>query len=146
MTIRQAGIMLYPGAQRSEHRTTPLRSPGTLMNATVTAERQSGHQQALGPSTTRVPPSSWHGRIISTPCPNNLIRVSTFRGEDQGALDHDRLGLARAAPFRSSVRGVFMFAGEGIGPCWLCRGACGKVTCFRFQVCCTSCGSTRLAK
>jgi hypothetical protein len=69
MITWQAGIMLHPGAQRSEHRTTRSHPPAWLMNATVTAVRQSGHQQALDPSTTWVSPSRWHDRIIATAFP-----------------------------------------------------------------------------
>ena len=86
MSNRQAGTMLHPGAQRSEHRKTPTRSPDTPMNASVSAQRQSGLQSSawsqhhLGASFSL---AQRHYSNTITSRPNNLKPVSTFRGEDQ---------------------------------------------------------------
>ena len=85
MSNRQAGTMLHPGAQRSEHRKTPTRSPDTPMNASVSAQRQSGLQSSawsqhhLGASFSL---AQRHYSNTITSRPNNLKPVSTFRGED----------------------------------------------------------------
>ena len=84
--------MLHPEAQASaEHRRTPTRSPENPMNASVSAQRQSGLQSSaqsqhhLGASFSLA--LLQYIDIISA-CPNNLKLVSTFRGEDQSGHGH----------------------------------------------------------
>ena len=79
--------MLHPEAQASaEHRRTPTRSPENPMNASVSAQRQSGLQSSaqsqhhLGASFSLA--LLQYINIIPA-CPNNLKLVSIFRGEDQ---------------------------------------------------------------
>ena len=85
MIHRQTGTMLHPGAQRSEHRKKPLRSPEILTNAAVAAQRQSGLQSSawsqhhLGASFSL---AQRHYIDTISNHPNNLKPVSTFRGED----------------------------------------------------------------
>ena len=83
MNTWQAGTMLHPGAQRSEHRTTRSRPPETPMDASMTAERQSGHQS--GAWSRHHPGSSFplartHDITTNAIRPNNLKPVFTFRG------------------------------------------------------------------
>ena len=101
MSLRQAGTMLHPEAQASaEHRRTPTRSPENPMNASVSAQRQSGLQSSaqsqhhLGASFSLA--LLQYINIIPA-CPNNLKLVSTFRVEDQNLTGHASLWVTIAA-------------------------------------------------
>ncbi len=97
MIERQAGTMLHPGAQRSEHRKTPTRSPESPMNAPMAAQRQSGLQ-----------PSAWSQHHLGASFslarrhysdsifirPDNLKLVSTFRVEDHYSVIHSKVFLS----------------------------------------------------
>jgi len=84
---RQAGIMLYPGAQApAEHRKN-VSAPRNRRADTTMHPWQSGHQ--LGAQSRHHPGASFplargDSSIIISTCPNNLKPVSTFAGEDQG--------------------------------------------------------------
>ena len=75
----------------AEHRRTPTRSPEDPMNASMSAQRQSGLQSSaqsqhhLGASLSLSPR---HSIDIIPTCPNSLKLVSTFRGEDQSGHGH----------------------------------------------------------
>jgi hypothetical protein len=85
MIYRQAGTMLHPGAQRSEHRKTWTRAPGIPMHAYMAGFRQSGLQ--LGAWSRHHPGASFplappHYIDTITRRQKFIKPVSTFRGED----------------------------------------------------------------
>ena len=82
----QAGTMLHPGAQRSEHRIKAPACRETQQAGTVTTSWQSGRQHGARPQhhlgiSLRLAPTQ-HNRCISSR-QNNLKSLSEKRGEDQ---------------------------------------------------------------
>ena len=82
----QAGIMLHPGAQRSEHRIKAPACRETQQAGTVTTSWQSGRQHGARPQhhlgiSLRLAPTQ-HNHCISSR-QNNLKSLSEKRGEDQ---------------------------------------------------------------
>jgi hypothetical protein len=84
--MRQAGIILHPEAQRSEHRIKTL-APTKALPRQEPARPIFGNQatsKALSPSTTRVSPSHWHPFILPQHLTRhkNLHSPSGLVGED----------------------------------------------------------------
>ena len=82
----QAGIMLHPGAQRSEHRIKAPACRETQQAGTVTTSWQSGRQHGAQPQhhlgiSLRLAPTQ-HNHCIPL-SQNNLKPLSEKRGEDQ---------------------------------------------------------------
>ena len=81
----QAGTMLHPGAQRSEHRIKAPACRETQQAGTVTTSWQSGRQHGARPQhhlgiSLRLAPTQ-HNHCISSR-QNNLKSLSEKRGED----------------------------------------------------------------
>ena len=82
----QAGTMLHPGAQRSEHRIKAPACRETQQAGTVTTSWQSGRQHGARPQhhlgiSLRLAPTQ-HNHCIPR-SQNNLKQLSEKRGEDQ---------------------------------------------------------------
>lgn len=93
----QAGIMLHPGAQRSEHRIKAPACRETQQAGTVTTSWQSGRQHGAQPQhhlgiSLRLAPTQ-HNHCIPL-SQNNLKPLSEKRGEDQRPLFQEKWWIA----------------------------------------------------
>ena len=101
----QAGTMLHPGAQRSEHRIKNPGIPATPISLGTTVQRQSGRQ--LGAWSRHHPGASLplarrHYTTILAKEANNLNPVSDFRGEDQSFFHSLKIDLVHRRRYQTT--------------------------------------------